>query len=183
MANYKIHGMRHIYLYLFSLIILMSCKSHKDNNDFDYIDLSFYNGWTDYYSVKILPSGETFLFNDKFKKGQTYLKYHFDNNSLDSIEKLARMIQKLKLDSSYEKHCADCGMYNLIIKYKNTKLRLYVYGLTDENESIQLPNNLVDYVLRFTRKYQDSIINDFKFESRTKQFYPPSPPPILKTDN
>jgi len=157
----------------------MSCKSHKENNVFDFIDLSFYNGWTDYYSVKILPSGEAFVFNDKYKKGQTFLKYQFNSNSLDSIEKLTRMIHILNLDTSYIRHCADCGKYNLIIKYKDKKLRLFVYRISDLNDSLKLPNNLVDYILGFTSKYRDSVINDFKFESRTKQFYPPPPPPSI----
>jgi hypothetical protein len=174
----KKNRMRITYITIIALLIFMSCKSHKDKA-FDYIDFSYYNGWTDYYSIKILPTGESYVFNDRFKKGQTFLKYQFDKNSLDSIEKLTKLIHLLKVDTAYERNCQDCGMYNMIIKYKDKKFRLYVYGISESNDSIKIVTDLLHYALGFTSKYRDSVSTDFKFESRTRQFYPPPPPPIL----
>lgn len=151
----------------------MSC-TNKDHS-FEYIDFSYYNGWTDYYSVKILPTGEFYVFNSSFKKGQTFLKYYFDKSSLDSIVKLTKLIHGLKIDTAYKRNCQDCEMYNMIIKYRDKKFKLYVYGIYNSNDRTKIVTELVYYALGFTSNYRDSVSANFKFESRTKQFYPPPP--------
>ncbi len=170
--------MKRIYITLITSLILVGCKSHVDQA-FDYIDFSYYSGWNDYYAIKILPSGQSYIFNDNFKKGKFYLTYQLEKNSFDSIAKLTKLIHQLDVDTSYTIDCQDCETYNLIIKYKEKKFRLYVVGLYNSNDRIKIVNNLVYYVLQLTSQYRDSLNTEFKFESRTNQFYPPPAPSIL----
>jgi len=153
------------------------CNQPQNKISFDYIDFSYSNGWSNYYSIKILPAGESFIMNDKLNNNKIYLAFKFDEKALDSLTKLVRKIYYLNLDTVYDKNCDDCQMYSIIIKYKDKKFRLFVNGIDDSNESINFVNNLIHYVMNITGNYNDSLNAIFKFESKTEQFSTLTIPP------
>ena len=140
------------------LITFMSCTQRsKEVVCFDLIDVSMYNGWTDYYCLKIFKSGKVFIFNDKFKKGETYFRVNISKNEIDSISKLVEIILDSKIDTFYKRDCQDCGSYNLIIKAENKKFKSFVNGITGSNKEIKCMNNLINYLYKIAERSRDSI--------------------------
>ena len=166
---------------IFILVIfsMISCRTKtQELPNFELIDLSFSDGWTDYYCLKVFNDGKTYVFNDRHRKGETYFRVNLGSKEIDSISSLVKVILSSKLDTIYERSCVDCAFYNLIIKTKDKKFKSYVYGIDDSNKSVSCMNNLTHFLYKIAEQSRNSIDSVFVFESRTKQFFKIPPPPI-----
>lgn len=161
------------------LSILLSCEGEKTNESlsFELIDVSMYNGWTDYYCMKVFKDGRIYIFNNNFKKGDSYYKVNVGKIELDSISFLTDKVLATKFDTLYHSRCADCGAYCLIIKTQSKEFSSLVDGINPSNEHLKPMDDLIAYLSKIAVASKSSIDSIFVFKSRTRQFYPPPPPP------
>jgi hypothetical protein len=161
------------------ILFLISCKEKtKESLSFDIIDVSMYNGWTDYYCMKIFQDGQAYIFNNRHRKGEKYFRINIDKIELDSISALVKLVLSSNIDTLYECGCQDCGAYNLIINSGENKFKSFINGIDSENKEIDSMNDLINYLYSIAEKSRDAIDSVFVFESRNSHFYPPPPPPI-----
>lgn len=160
------------------VLVFICCKRDiKTHPDFELIDLSIFNGWTDFYSLKITNDGKTYVYNNKHRIGETYYTMTLNNVELDSISKMIKPILNSSIDSLYTYDCVDCALFNLIIKTKDKRIKSFVDGIDTKNKDVESMNQLVHFIYQIADKYRNSIDSVFVFESKTKHFYPPPPPP------
>ena len=168
---------------IFFIIFLSSCKNDLPKTiDFDLIDISMYNGWTDYYSFKIFKDARIYVYNNRFRKGESYFKASLGQKEMDSISKMVKLIYSNKPSPFYHVNCADCGMYNLIIKFKGVKFSSFVHGDFDNDKRVVNMNHLVRFLSQIGGNSMKSFDSVFKFESKTREFYPPPLPPPMGSD-
>lgn len=165
--------------------ILISCEREKVNkqSSFELIDVSMYNGWTDYYCMKVFKDGRIYIFNNNFRKGESYYKVNVGKIELDSISFLTDKVLVAKLDTLYCSRCADCGEYHLIIKTQGKEFSSLVDGVNPSNKHLKPMNDLIAYLSKIAVTSKSSIDSIFVFKSRTRQFYPPPPPPNENVDS
>lgn len=157
--------------------MLYSCKQKEiDSSPFDFVDVSIYNGWTDFYSLKVLNNGKTYILNDKLQKGIAYYTLTLNQTEIDSLTSLIKLILDSRLDTLYNNSCVDCGRYNLIIQTKNKTFSSFVNGIQDSPD-LNTMNELTDYLYKIAEKGRKSLDSTFIFKSRTRWFFPPPPPP------
>ena len=76
-----------------AILLIFSCrKKAQESPCFEVIDLSICNGWTDYYCLKILNDGKTYVFNDRQGKGQRYFRINLGKEQIDSVSTLVKVI-------------------------------------------------------------------------------------------
>jgi hypothetical protein len=163
---------------IFTLLFLTCC--HSENvitSDFDKIDISIFDGGTDFYCLKVLRDGRTFIFNDRINKYKKYFTVELEKHDLDSISRMAQLILASHLDTLYEANCQDCGAFNLIIRAKDKKFKSLVFGIDEEKVETKSLVNLMNFLYKIAKKSRISIDSVFTFESRTRGFYPPPQPP------
>ena len=176
--------MKYLPLFLF-LFCLGGCKRESTvSTNFDQIDVTIFNGWTDVYSIKVINTGKTYVFNEKYKKGKTYYTMTLGKNELDSLSKMTDIIFKTQIDTLYTSRCVDCGAFNLIIKSKDQLFKSSVNGIGTYSQEFDKMNSLVFYLYQIAEKSKNMLDSVFVFESRIKGFYPPpAPPQIDETDS
>ena len=170
--------MRILYLGLVYFLLVSCQEKARNSTSFDLIDVSIYNGWTDYYCVKVYQDGKTYIYNNHFKKGETYYSVNIGKSEIDTISAMVTKILASKIDTLYERDCADCGAFNLIINTKTRKFKSLVVGWESNKEGVCM-NQLLGYLGKIIDTSKKAIDSSFKFESRTIQFYPPPPPPKI----
>jgi hypothetical protein len=161
----------------FILLSVIACKQEvQTESSFNLIDVSIYNGWTDFYCLKLFNDGKTFIYNYRHGKGESYLKVNLGKTELDSLSGLVKIIMTSKFDTLYKNSCADCGAYNLIIKTNDTIFKSFVDG---DYQDIELKpmRNLISYCYQIGEISLTMTDTIFKYESRNSRFYPPPPPP------
>ena len=178
-----------IKIIIFFLIVLVfsNCRNRtnkrivKDgHSSFVYIDMSYYDGWTNYYSLKLFNDGKMYVYNSQHRKGDLYYGCTINNIELDSISKTVGILLSSSIDSLYKRSCEDCGSYNLIIKTNNKKFKSFVQGIDYNNNNIKTMNGLASFLYSIIKSSKTSIDTVFNFESRTPHFLPPPPPPRPK---
>jgi len=159
--------------FLLCFLLLGSCSEHKqEDSNFELIDLSVFNGWTDYYCFKVYNDGLTFLYIDRYKQGESYSKIEIGQNDLDSINSFLANILTSKIDTLYETNCHDCVIYNLIIKTKSGTFKSFVNGVSGNNKEIVPMNVLVEYLSNIDYNLKTTLDTIIVFESRTGLFFP-----------
>ena len=177
-----------IYIFFLLVVFLVGCKNetckNKDDvykvNTFEYIDLSIYDGWSDYYSLKLLNDGNMYVNNYRHRRGNIYFKFNIGNGELDSVSNIVGILLKSSVDTLYYRSCHDCSSYNLIIETSSKKFKSFVQGVDNHNTSTQDMNGLVSFLHNIVRYTTFSIDSVFNFESKTSYFSPPPPPPRLQ---
>ena len=162
------------------ILLMISCrKKAQEVPSFELIDLSYCNGWTDYYCLKVFNDGKTYVFNDRHRKGERYFRANLGKKEIDSVSTLVKVILSSKIDTLYKRLCCDCSYYNLIIKTnKGKKFKSFVDGVDYSNKSIDCMNKLTHYLCGIAGNARNSMDTLFIFESRRNEFYPPPPPPL-----
>jgi hypothetical protein len=167
--------------FVFGLLIIMmfSCtKRAQEITDFELIDVSISNGWTDFYFLKLFNNGKAYILNDNVRKGETYFLINITKEELDSISSMVKVILSTQIDTIYKRSCIDCSYSNLIIKSKDKVFKTLVYGNNDSNKKIECVNDLIGYLYTIAEIARDKIDSNFVYESRTKYFYPVPPASI-----
>jgi hypothetical protein len=178
-----------IKIIIFSLTVLFfsNCKNRtnkeiikKGYSSFVYIDMSYYDGWTNYYSLKLFNDGKMYVYNNQHRKGDLYYECTINNNELDSISKTVSILLGSSIDSLYKRSCEDCVRYNLIIKATDRKFKSLVQGVDYNNNNIIIMNDLATFLYSILKSSKASIDTVFNFESRTPNFLPPPLPVRLR---
>ena len=166
------------------LLLSFVCCNNKTvkEKSFDLIDLSIDDGWMNYYCLKVYNDGQTFIFNSYHGRGEVYYKINLVESEIDSVNKMTNSILSQQFDSLYQRRCADCGSYNLIIKSKNKNFQSHVEGIVERENELKTMNNLVIYLNKIAETAKDKLDSSFHFESRTKEFYPVPPPPFVEKE-
>jgi len=90
----------------------------------------------------------------------------------DSINLFLSAIRNEKIDSLFDGHCQDCGVYIFMISYPDTIMESMIIGTKDIN------NNLTK-LARFLLKKKPDAANriDTCAEFKTTKYLKPPPPP------
>ncbi len=169
--------MRRILCYSF-VIMIFSCCSEKRidkvdySNVFDKIDVSIYDGETNFYSLKILNSGKTYICINKHREPDIFYTFNMGDKELDSISFLVNKIFQTKIDTLYKEDCADCGCYRIIINSKNIVFESKVENINNSIVCLKNMNQLIIYLMQISDTSKKSLDSVFKFESKTREFYP-----------
>jgi hypothetical protein len=167
---------------LISLLLATTiCCTNENSKDksFDLIDLSVYDGWMNYFCIKVYNDGQTYILNSNHRKGDIFLKVKIGAAELDSIDKISRLIKNQRIDTLYFGNCADCYTYNLLIKSKQGDFHSHVQSVVERKEII-LMDQLVYFLHKIGRTAFEKLDSAFYFESRTREFYPIPPPPLIE---
>jgi hypothetical protein len=97
--------------------------------------LSIHQDWTDYYCLKVYNDGRTYVYENKHnRKNERYFHLTINQNEIDTISSIVKVILSLKHDAINNKNdCFDCDCYNLIINTKDKKFKSFVYGESSNN--------------------------------------------------
>jgi len=165
------------YTYIFLIAFLFSSCLRKDNQIlFNKIDYTFYDGWTEYHSIKIDNLGKALILSEHCKKGKLFIEKEISKEELDSLFKLINKINFFNIDTAYYQNCMDCGYYNLIIE--NDKIyRILVENISNDNPDLIQINKFSSYlrdIITSSINKADSIV----FNSKIEDFSNYSPPPL-----
>lgn len=170
------------YCTLLLLIALSGCTkknpsqtSHPES--FATIDVSIFNGWNSFLSIKVNHDCEAFLLIDKKDKKEYYYSFSISNEQHDSLSNIVNRILSEKLDSIYSENCADCGAYSVVIRNDNVVLKTQVDNLNNNILELNEINSLIFYLKAIASTNQKKQVNKVIFESRIAGFYPAPPPP------
>lgn len=166
-------------------MLITSCKTDKTKNElnWDYLEITFYNGWT---------GGSTVRINKDLTLKKCFYRIisevdsclcFVDTLSEESYNKINLMIDSLKesqVDSIYEVHCRDCEGIYLRVKYPDKALQISIIGYEEfDNQITRLAKYI--YNIPISRNHRDSpeIFETTKFMipppiDIKQKFIPPS---------
>lgn len=65
-----------IIIFFFIVLVFSNCRNQTNKrivkegiSSFEYIDMSYYDGWTNYYSLKLFDDGKMYVYNNEHRKG------------------------------------------------------------------------------------------------------------------
>ena len=175
--------MKQILIQLFFVFLLVGCNERKPSKNnksttFDLIDMSIKQE-TGIYSLKISDLGKTYICFDELRRHSIYYTFNVGEKEIDSINYLVRQIKQIKIDTLYKAHCEDCSSYRIIIKSNDFIIKTMVENSDNSITSLKYMNKLVSYLSYIARTSKNELEMNFKFESKTSEFYPKQfiPPP------
>ena len=168
--------------FILLLLELIGCSEKKTDLSFNFIDYSYYNGWSTVYSLKIDNLGQAYMQMDDINDSRWFAKIEITPSVLDSLSILVNMIDYVNLDTLYKRNCTDCGYYYLIInKQESIPIKIFVEDTNNNDKKLIKVNELSEYINSFGRAIGLQL-KSIQFESKTRDFYliPTSqlPPPF-----
>ena len=168
---------------LLIIVCFFACKNEEPKLlNADSIELTFDNGWTGGVSMKIDNNGIVHYIHYDIHgvtNTKTCYKDTLTNLTIDSLNSYLTKLKLEKIDSLYDGHCQDCGVFFFLIEYQDRKIESTVIGNTVFNDNLS-------GLGRFLLKYQPSAYNQIDtctdFET-TKYLKPPPPPKPIDNQN
>ncbi len=166
--------------FLFVLVFYFSCTSPTQNTvDYSLIDFSYFDGNTDYYSIKLYNTGKMYVYTKQFKGEPKYYQCNvIDQKLLYTIQNAAKNLLQMPPDTVYGSMCADCDYYRLIIKSPDKQIHTFVADTDLTDDHIGWMKQIVYPLCEVVRDNEKSVDSIFRFESRTAEFFEPIPLPL-----
>ena len=166
MLNMSILKRRYYYIFV---LLLISCGQnvHKGKSHFDYIEITYSNGWTGGKTIHIDSLGVATMCNYQISSQHEKTSCFVDTLGLSDVEELNLLvggIVKQRIDTLYNGHCNDCESCLIEIKQQGNIVRSQLIGLNRFTNDIavlakrikdlKVSNQLTDTTFTFeTAKY------------------------------
>ncbi|MFO0358578.1 MAG: hypothetical protein ACK50A_16610 [Sphingobacteriaceae bacterium] len=172
------------------LILLISCgqKHTRQSPSFNFIDISFSDGWTDVISVNIDSSKVIKVRVDKHNGHDIYYKDTLPDTSFNKINNLVKSALKTKHDSVINDPVCDGGGFYLLIAAKQSTINTLVFT---SGQTYAPLDSLVSQLFTISKNIK-KITADTNFTFISYQRLAPPPPmkemtkfvpPEIKDDN
>lgn len=157
-------------LILLAIITFIGCKQVEPSTSFSILDITYSNGWSKNYSIKITGAGDVIMQQGKTRK--LFYEGHLNQQELRKLDSLCNITPFEKYDSAYiDQDGFDLASYKVIMSGTKSA-SVYVYGTSKAPLALR---HLIEFIQDVEQNIKltpvDTVIS-FKSE---KSFYPPSP--------
>lgn len=156
-------------------MLVIGCKNTNEKLSFNSIDYSSY--WGFYNSIKILNTGEVYIYYTDFEGNTFYYSLVLKKTQLDSISNMVEKLYTIEIDSIYRLERDSGRDFSLIIKSAKSHILTTYSGPYSGVKELTPLFNFLDYLICISENCRKSVKSNFVFESKTK-LMKILPPPI-----
>jgi hypothetical protein len=158
-------------------MLLFSCKNEEKKVLIaESVELAYDNCWTVRITLRVMNNGIVYYsiydIRNAIDKTKCY-KDTLNRSEIDSINLLLTAIKTGTIDSFYDGHCQDCGVYLFLINFPDTALKSTIIGTNEIENKL---SKLAEFLLKKMPKDENRVDSCFYFKLKSC-LEPPPPPP------